>query len=159
MGEPDKRALRQKIMGTLLSHARVRAGRSQAEVATALHVSRPRYAAYERGQQDLSLPELETVAQLCGVPLGYFFDDKASAEDTAVESPILLRARVRRKAVGALLRMARLTAGRTTEQCANLLGVSARRVNQYENGDMEIPLTELAALASYVNAPTDRLHI
>ncbi len=74
MSQPDKQVLRQKIMGALLSHARVRAGRSQADLAAALHVSRQRYAAYEHGQQDLSLAELEAVAQLCGVPLGYFFD-------------------------------------------------------------------------------------
>ena len=67
MDKPDLQVIRQKLIGILLRHARLRAGRSQTELAAALRVSRYRYAQYERGERDLSLPELELVADLCGV--------------------------------------------------------------------------------------------
>jgi transcriptional regulator with XRE-family HTH domain len=155
LSDPDKRILRQKIMGALLSHARARAGRSQAEMAAALHVSRQRYSAYERGQQDVTVPELESIAHLCGVPLGYFFDDETGAEDSTTDSPVLISNRIRRRITGALLRIVRQKQNKTMEQCASVLGVSARRIGQYEMGETDIPPTELEALAGYLGAPAD----
>lgn len=150
MGEPDKQAIRRKIMGALLRHARLTAGRSQAELAASLHVSRYRYAQYEQGQRDLSLPELEVVAELCGVPLGYFFDDEAAVEDESMDILHLDKPRIQRKIVGALLRQARQKAGKSQKECANLLSISTRRISQYEYGKRDIAPSELEVLAPYL---------
>ena len=153
MGEPDKQAIRRKIMGALLRHARVTAGRSQAELAASLHVSRYRYAQYERGQRDLSLPELEVVAELCGMPLGYFFDDGAAVEDESIDILHVDKPRIRRKIVGALLRQARKRAGKSQGECADVLGIPARRISEYEYGKRDIPSSELGPLAPYLGVP------
>jgi transcriptional regulator with XRE-family HTH domain len=151
MGEPDRQAIRRKIMGALLRHARLTAGRSQAELAASLHVSRYRYAQYEQGQRDLSLPELEVVAQLCGVPLGYFFDDEAAVEDESMDILHLDKPRIQRKIVGALLRQARQKAGKSQKECADLLSISTRRISQYEYGKRDILPSELEVLAPYLD--------
>ena len=148
MRKPDKQSIRRKIMGTLLHHARVSAGRSQAELAAALHISASRYAQYEQGKHDVLLPELELVAELCGVPLGYFFNDEAEVEDESLEISHLFEPRIKRKILGALLRQARNLAGKSQKEVAELLGVPSRRVAQYESGEAEMPAAELETVAS-----------
>jgi transcriptional regulator with XRE-family HTH domain len=155
MSTLDKQAIRRKIMGTLLRHARVTAGRSQAELAAALHVSKYRFAQYERGDGEISLPELERVAELCGVALGYFFDDEAQVEDEALEIRHETAPRIKRKTLGALVRLARDRANRTQKDCASLLDVSSRRFSQYERGEVEISPSELETLASYLGVSLD----
>ncbi len=148
--ELDSQAIRRKIMGTLLRHARVTAGRSQAELAAALHISRYRYAQYEHGEREISLPELELVADLCGVPLGYFFDDGIEVEDATLEISREVAPRIERKLQGVLLRQARELAGKTQKECAAVLGISTRQVSQYESGEKEIPTAELQVLAPHL---------
>jgi transcriptional regulator with XRE-family HTH domain len=155
MGEPEKQVIRRKLLGALLRHARSSAGRSQAELATALHVSKYRYAQYEQGQQDLALPELELLAQLCGVPLGYFFDDEATVEDSNLEVSHLTAPRIRRKVVGTLLRQARQNAGKSQKDCAAILDMPPRRLSEYERGERDIPSSELEALAPHLGVPVD----
>ncbi len=150
MGQLGKQAIRRKIMGTLLRHVRLAAGRSQAELAASLHVSKYRYGQYERGDRDLSLPELEHIAQLCGVPLGYFFDDEAEVEDESIDIIHEDKPRIQRKIVGALLRHARTLAGKTQQECASVLGVSARRISDYEYGERDVPVSELQLLAPHL---------
>lgn len=151
MRQLDKQAIRRKIMGTLLRHARLSAGRSQNQIAAALHVSKYRYGQYERGVQEISLPELERVAELCGVTLGYFFDDEANVEDETLEIVHEVAPRIRRKALGILLRQARDMVGRSQRELAALLGIAPNRVSQYENGMQEISDAELEVLASQLN--------
>lgn len=151
MDKPGLQVIRQKIIGVLLRHARLRAGRSQAELAAALRVSRYRYAQYERGERDLSLPELELVAELCGVPLDYFFDEQTAVEDEGLDTRRLMAARIQHKIVGILLRQARRHAGKSQKECAAMLGIPPRRVSQYESGKRAIRPSELEALASYLD--------
>lgn len=150
MSGPDKQVIRQKILGVLLRNARLTAGRSQAELASALRVSRHRYASYEQGRQDPTLPELELIAELCDTPLGYFLDDESTVEDEDIEKAHQAMPRIQRKIIGALLRQARLQADKTQEDCAEKLGIPVRRIAQYEYGERDIPASELQALASYL---------
>jgi len=149
--KPDKQVVRQKIIGILLRHARLRAGRGQAELAAALRVSRYRYAQYERGQRDLSLPELELVAELCAVPLDYFFDEQAAVEDEGRDTQRVMASRIQRKIASTLLRQARKRAGKSQKECAALLGISPKRISQYETGKRAIPPSELEALSSFLD--------
>ena len=151
MSRPEEPLVRHKIMGLLLRHARQRASRSQAELAASLHMPTSRYAQYEYGQRELSLPELEVVAELCDVPLGLFFDDQASVEDEGVGPPHVTTQHIRQKIAGALLRQARQCAGKSQKEVAEALSIPARHVSEYESGDRDIPGSELVALASYLD--------
>ncbi len=151
MSRPEEPLIRHKIMGILLRHARQRAGRSQAELAALLHMPASRYAQYEYGQRELSLPELEVVAELCDVPLGFFFDDQASVEDEGVGLPHVATQRIRHKMAGTLLRKARQCASKSQKEVAEALSIPARHVSEYESGDRDIPGSALIALASYLH--------
>jgi len=151
MSRLEEPIIRQKITGILLRHARQRAGRSQAELAASLHISTNRYAQYERGQREPLLPELEVVAELCDVPLGFFFDDQASVDEEGVAAPQAAAQRIQRKILGAQLYQARQSAGKSQKDVAQALGVSARQVSEYESGNRAISPSELTALAAYLH--------
>lgn len=150
MSRPDESLIRHKIMGLLLRHARQKAGRSQAELATLLHIPVSRYAQYEHGQRELALTELEVVAELCDVPLGFFFDDEALVEDEGVGLPHVTSQRIQQKMAGTLLRQARQCAGKSQKEVAEALGIPARHISEYESGDRAVPGSELRAMASYL---------
>jgi transcriptional regulator with XRE-family HTH domain len=149
--QPQEQIIRQRMLGLLLRHARQRAGRSQAELAASLHISTNRYAQYEHGQREPLLSELEVVAELCDVPLGFFFDDQASVEDEGTGVPQVVAQRIRQKIMGAQLHQARQCAGKSQKEVAEALGIPARHVSEYESGERAIPASELTALATYLN--------
>lgn len=60
---------------------------------------------------------------------------------------------VRSKMIGVLLRGARLKAGKTLKDCADLLGCSPHTISQYEYGRSGISLPELELLASFFDVP------
>jgi transcriptional regulator with XRE-family HTH domain len=151
MEQPQEQIIRQRMLGILLRHARQRAGRSQAELGASLHISTNRYAQYEHGQREPLLSELEVVAELCDVPLGFFFDDQASVEDEGTGVPLVAARRIHQKVMGAQLYQARRCAGKSQKDIAEALGVPLRHVSEYESGERAIPASELTALASYLN--------
>lgn len=159
MSEPEKQVIRQKIVGTLVKHVREMAGRSQRELAASLHVSTYRFRQYEYGERDLLLPQLETVSELCGVPLGYFFNDQASLADHDINILHTDKPRLERKIVGTLIRQARLRADKTQKACAEKLGISPRRLAQYEYGEAEISPAELKTLARFLGVEVSDLAV
>jgi transcriptional regulator with XRE-family HTH domain len=149
--QPQEQIIRQRILGILLHHARQRAGRSQAELAASLHISTSRYAQYEHGQREPLLSELEVVAELCDVPLGFFFDDQVPVEDEGTGAPQVAAQRIRQKIVGAQLYQARRCAGKSQKEMAEALGIPPRHIAEYESGDRAISAAELTAWASYLH--------
>jgi transcriptional regulator with XRE-family HTH domain len=143
--------VRQKIMGVLLRHARQTAGRSQTELASSLHIPTSRYAQYEHGQREITLPELEVVAELCDVPLGFFFDHSAAVEDDGVAALTPAIPRLQRKLVGLQLRQARQCAGKSHKEIAEALGIPPRHVSEYESGERDVPPEQRSALAAHLN--------
>lgn len=60
---------------------------------------------------------------------------------------------LRRKAVGTLLRNARLEAGRSRTDCARLLGCSSKTVASFEEGETGMTVTQLEVLAQFLGVP------
>jgi transcriptional regulator with XRE-family HTH domain len=60
---------------------------------------------------------------------------------------------VRSKIIGVLLRSARLKAGKTLKDCADLLDCSTHTISQYEYGRSGISLPELELLAGFFQIP------
>ena len=60
---------------------------------------------------------------------------------------------IRAKKVGVLLRGARLAAGKSLEQCAQVIGASSSTLEAYERGEASPALPELEALAYYLKTP------
>ena len=60
---------------------------------------------------------------------------------------------IRRKIVGVLLQGARLKAGRTKKECAEVIGVTSSVLAAYEEGRRDVSLPELELLAYFLHVP------
>ncbi len=63
---------------------------------------------------------------------------------------------IRTKIIGALIRDARIKAGKSIPECAEALGIQAQLIEQYELGEKAISLPELEALSYYLGVSLDR---
>lgn len=142
--------LSRKILGVKIRHARTRAGLNLKEVGQALGISGDLVSDIEFGRRDVTLPQLEVMALIFNVPLIYFWADDV-IEEPNLKFPTQEAMAVRQRIIGALLRQARIEAGRSQEELANILDVPASRISGYEFGKMEIPLHELEILAEHLN--------
>ena len=146
----EKVALRRKILGVRIRHARTRAGLNLREVGEALGISADLASDIEFGRRDGTLPQLEVMALIFNVPVIYFWSDD-SIEEPDLNFPTQEAIAIRQRIIGALLRQARTEAGRTQEDLANVLGVSAGKISNYEFGKTEIPLQDLETLTDILS--------
>ncbi|WP_376790089.1 helix-turn-helix transcriptional regulator [Thermoflexus sp.] len=152
MGEQERLAIRRKILGIALRQAREEAGKTVRECAALLGISLARYRAYEAGQRDPTLPELEALAWFFQRPLSVLLDPDRPAspgsDGAAGAIPELLA--LRHRIIGLILRQARERAGKSMREVAAFLGCSPRRIRGYESGEYPIPLIELERLCLYL---------
>lgn len=64
---------------------------------------------------------------------------------------------LRRIAIGSLIRGARERAGRTPRECATFMGISPKRLAEFESGAREPSLVDLELLAHYLGVPITAL--
>ena len=62
---------------------------------------------------------------------------------------------IRSKKLGVLIQGARLTIDKSTEECADALGINVEQYVSYESGEASPSLPELEALAFYLRVPMD----
>lgn len=154
MADPVKTealALRRKIMSVLILGARLKAGKTKRDCAAALDISVAAYSACEDGRHDLSLPELEILANFLKTPVSAFFD---KPERLVVEEPELPREQIldlRQRIIGALLRKARVESGKSPKDVAEAIGVSTQRLTEYEFGAKPVPVAQLQELADVLD--------
>jgi transcriptional regulator with XRE-family HTH domain len=153
MPTPEEAAIRRKILGVLLRHARQRASLTLRDVGDRMGVSPAVIADYEYGRRDLSLSELEILAHLYRVPLAYFWSEDIPAESTDGELPVAAVLGLRRRIIAVLLQQARLEAGRDQADLARVLDCPPSRIAAYEQAQSDVPLVELEALAHYLGVP------
>jgi transcriptional regulator with XRE-family HTH domain len=148
----EETLLRQKILGVKVRYARLRAGLSLEEVGQPLSFSAEVMNEIELGQRNLSLPQLEIIALRCHVPVIYFRSDQPeSADNPFLDFPVIEAIMLRQRIIGALLRKARLEAGYSQEDLANLLELPVSQISEYEFGTAEIPVPQLEVLANHLN--------
>jgi transcriptional regulator with XRE-family HTH domain len=142
-------AIRNRIIGTLVKRARLKAGRSQRECADLLGCSPFAYTQYEQGRWGLSLSQLETLAGLFKVPLANLWNDSSIPPDEPVEDVATIQQAMllRRKMLAVQFRQCRRTGGLTQKQMGQLLGRSTGIIGRYERGERDIPLAELEVAA------------
>ena len=132
-----------------LKLARETAARSIHDCARLIGIGSGRYAAYEAGSRQPSMPELEQLALFLQVPLDAFFDESEIAP--LVPTPIevgevmALRARI----IGARLRKARLDSGQQLAMTALALGMRARDLERFELAEKALPVGRLELAAHH----------
>ena len=148
----EETALRRKILGVKVRHARTRAGLGVTEVGQVLGIPTTAVTEIELGQRQVTLPQLEAMALMFNVPVSYFWSN-STLKEPDVTFPTREAMALRQRIIGALLRQARIEAGRTEHDLANVLGVSAGTIADYEFGREPIPLQELEDITEYFNIP------
>lgn len=148
--ESHKVVLQRKIIGVLIRAARERAHHTVNQVAQRLGVTPARIRQYEHGTRDISLPELEILAHYFQTPYSFFFDKQAPVEEPVPQPPTESEMRTRRALIGAKLKQARVAEGKSREECAQVIGKTASTFGRYETGALDIPLSELDALAHFL---------
>lgn len=146
-------ALRRKIMSVLLLGARLKAGRSRKDCAAVLDMSVTGYAACEDGRDDLSLPELEVLANFLKMTITAFFDRPERLVMDEPERPYEQIVELRQRIIGALLRQARVEKGQSAADVAEALGVTTKRLTEFEFGAKPVPLALLQELADILDVP------
>jgi len=94
------------------------------------------------------------MAFLFNVPVIYFWAEDP-LEKIDWDFPTLEAIALRQRIIGALLQQARVEAGRSHEDLADLLEISVGQVISYELGRTEIPISELETLAQFLNVSLD----
>jgi transcriptional regulator with XRE-family HTH domain len=142
-------SVRNRIIGTLVKRARLKAGKTQQECAEYLGCSLFAFSRYEQGRQGLSLPQLEALAYLLDVPLASLWDDGyAQPEEPSAETlPLAQMMLLRRKILAVQFRQCRQAVGFTQRELGQLLGCPVHRIAAYERGERDIPLAELEIAA------------
>jgi transcriptional regulator with XRE-family HTH domain len=137
--------LRAKKLGILIRDARLASRRSIKECAAAINVSNGIFRAYEEGRKAPSLPELETLVYYLDLPINHFWGNEAISDtpERIDELDLPRLTELRHRMIGALLRQERMNASLSMKSVAEQIGISTRRLKQYEMGERPIPLPEL----------------
>ncbi len=143
--------IRARMVGVLLRDARIKAERTLEDCARLLRVDIQQIESWEFGDAVPSLPQLEILAFYLDVPISHFWSMdtlEATVQDhsNTQNEYIALRNRI----VGALLRIAREERDLTVESVSATTGVPADMIEQYELGDIAMPMHELTVLSNAV---------
>jgi transcriptional regulator with XRE-family HTH domain len=146
--------IKQKITGVLLRQARVDSGKTLKECGRALGLSSSALSAIEHGRRPISLPELEMLAYYLDIPVEQLLNGstqptRAPIETLPSEELLALRHRI----IGTLLRKTRVELDLGEAELAKRIGISKKRLTQYELGERPIPLVELEAMAEALDIP------
>lgn len=141
--------LRARILGVLIRDARQAASMSPEDCAAQINVSAAVLDSWELGKAMPSLPQIELLAYVLGVPISHFWGtstllQRDARQDVDIDEYITLRNHL----IGALLRAAREQANLTPAQLAADAGISPEHVAAYELGQRPIPTPVLSTLAS-----------
>lgn len=153
----EEKLIRHKITGVLLRSARLRASKSVDECAAALSCDPAFIVRAEEGQDGLTLPQLESLAEILSVPLNCLLGEQEMPASPPLPQPVYLQNRMllRRKIIGVLLRQARIDSGQTLEEMAAQLACEPDDLARIELGQDPISLTDLQALCETVGLSLD----
>ncbi len=158
MSQNEVWTIRQKITGVLLRQARVDSGKTLKECGRALCLSSSALSAIEHGRRPISLPELEILAYYLDIPVEHLLNGSTEPARVPVEAlPSEELLALRHRIIGTLLRQARLELDLGQAELAKRIGISKRRLSQYELGERPIPLVELEAMAETLDIPMSDL--
>ncbi|MCU0511743.1 MAG: helix-turn-helix domain-containing protein [Anaerolineae bacterium] len=142
--------LRAKMLGVLIHDARMKAARTQEDCARLLRVEPSVIAAWEYGDDAPSLPQLELLAYYLDVPISHFWGQNTLTHDSHRDDAQSEYLSLRNRMVGALLRQAREERNLSLEDVAAASHLEVTLLQQYEMGELPIPMHELTVISGLV---------
>ncbi len=136
-------SLRGKILGLVIRKSRLQAERSIADCALYVDVEPGLVQDWEYGESEPSLPQLELLARFLSGEES-LTGGGALREDRTAQGEYAL---IRQRLIGALLRAARQSSGKTVEALSESAELDGARLQRFELGEEKIPVSILIALA------------
>ena len=143
---------RAKLLSDLIRDAREEAGRSQEECAQVLGLSAEEFASLEASPDELTLPQLETLAMALNVPMSHFWGTIEPREHSQ-QPDFELYQSLRQRIIGVYLYQARMQAGRSSQDLAADLDLPVETITAYETGQEPIPYFEVEQLSLNLGVP------
>ena len=142
--------LHDKITGVKLRQARDAAGHTIADCASRLEIAPEALEAWEFGEGQPNLSQLEMLASYLNVSVSDIWQSQQS--DSVVDSVTDQDefSALRRRLVGGLLRAAREAEGVSVEQLSKTVEIDVDLLSAYELGERVIPMDQLSILAEAV---------
>ncbi|MFN2237072.1 MAG: helix-turn-helix domain-containing protein [Anaerolineales bacterium] len=154
MGNSSAFEIQTKKLGDLIKGARISSDKSIEECAKAMGIPPSEYEAYELGEKSPSLPEVEAFSFYLDIPIEFFWNQKSQyvvnhekKEIGRLDSLISLRHRI----IGITIRKARVDAGISVNELAQISNIDPTDLSAYEIGSTPIPLPELETIAVALN--------
>lgn len=149
---PILKIIRAKKIGVLIRDARLKSGKSVEECAQAMGIRTDELTAMEFGERPPTLPELEIFAYFLEIPIEHFWGNEILVEDgkDSLPEPEEIK-QLRQKAIGALVRKARIEAVLSVDDLAEKAGITPEVLESYEKGKVPIPIPELEIVAHALN--------
>jgi transcriptional regulator with XRE-family HTH domain len=118
------------------------------EVAPILGITSNRYKAYESGNQNPSLPELEVLANLLNAPISMLIshDEQPDTSPKMDDVQALKFMELRQRIIATRLRKALDDAAIPRNEIATALGITPKELSNYLTGKKAIPLSILEVL-------------
>lgn len=143
--------IRGKMLGVLIQDARMNAARTIEDCARLLTVQPELIEAWEFGEAVPDLPQLELLAYYLDVPVSHFWslntlDNNRKDAVSAQHEYMQLRQRM----IGAMLRQAREDVQLSLEEIAESSNIPVETLQQYEVGEVGIPMHEMSMLSHLV---------
>ena len=149
-------AIRRRILGVALRTARSSRDRTIEELAKVLQCAPERVSGYERGEEDISMPELEALAVYLHVPTQSLLSGELSPDDDKeVQTPHVRK--LRDRIIGTLVRKARLGAAKSLDDTVARLGCTVEEYEAYERGQAPVSVARLLVLAEFLDVPWEEL--
>jgi len=147
--------LRGKMLGVLIRDARISASRTVEDCARLLQVSSAQIEAWEYGDDVPSLPQLELLAYYLDIPVSHFWGSETRSNQQNKSSVQLEYVALRNRMVGGLVRSAREDENLSIEDLSEATKIDTALLQQYEYGDVVIPMHHLTVIAGSVNRNLD----
>jgi len=149
---PIMKIIRAKKLGVLIRDARLKSGKSLEECAQAMGISTEVLNEMEFGERAPTLPELELFAYYLEIPLDHFWGKELLKTDGGNEKldPVEV-AKIRQGMIGELIQKGRNEANLSIEELAQKTGIANESLQDYERGELPIPLPELETVAQVLN--------
>lgn len=128
------------------------------DCAKLLGIPQGDYLAFEKGEQHLSLPDLEILALYFGLPLEAFFSDKYKRlyQLTLLQDSIRPQYQLlRQKIIRTQLTLERQAAGLSLEQLAEATGIPLEVLRHYEEETVPIPIDHLQLICQHLGKHLD----
>lgn len=149
--------IRTKKLGLLIYDARLAAGKTLEECSKMTGIDENRLASIEKGYNAPTLPEVEILSYVFNIPTEHFWGNKtlSTKDNTAQAAKFKQLLSLRHKIIGANIINKRKIHDISPSVIAEKADIDLKIYEQYETGDMEIPIPQLELIAKELQCPIE----